>query len=62
MAHVATKLTVKVAWWVKPYLGLLYLMILAIAPFIDEDDETIDGLIDVHSTFICRFGIRCLAE
>ncbi|WP_108398786.1 hypothetical protein [Devosia submarina] len=57
-----TKLTVKVAWWVQPYLDLLMLMFYVIAPFLEEDDPTIDWLLKLHSGFICRFGIRCLAD
>ena len=62
MAQLSTKLTVKVAWWVKPYLGLLMLVIYSVAPFLDEDDPTIDHLLEVHPDFICRFGVRCIAN
>lgn len=59
MATLETKLTVKFAWWVQPYIGLVCLVCFAIVPFLAEDDPTIDQLLDLHSNFICRFGVRC---
>lgn len=62
MAQLTTKLSIKLAWWVQPYLGLLMLSLYMIAPFLDEDDPAIDDLLEMHSNFICRFGIRCASE
>jgi len=38
------------------------LVIYSVAPFLDEDDPTIDHLLEVHPDFICRFGVRCIAN
>lgn len=58
MAQVSLTVTVKMRWWVKPYLWAAYLYCWSVAPFIDEDD--LDVFIDRQAHFIARFGISAV--
>lgn len=59
MAQLTTKLEVRLSWWVHPYMGLLMLFLHTVGPFLDEDDDRIDGFLQRQSEFICRHGVHC---
>jgi len=58
MANVDLVLTVKMAWWVAPYLGAAALFVRSIAPFVDIDDEQIEAFSKKQGAFIAKHGVR----
>lgn len=56
MAQVEMKLTVRLAWWVVPYLKVAALLAMPLAWF--ADDEQIENFVEAQSAFVISHGIR----
>lgn len=54
-------LSVRVAWWVRPYLSILTVFARSISPFVEVDDDRIEAFAQRQSTFIRKHGLKLYA-
>lgn len=50
------KVTVKVAWWVRPYMALAIAVLWTVAPW--GDDQQIGAYCERQSNFVAKHGFR----
>ncbi|WAX93193.1 hypothetical protein N7E70_015960 [Aminobacter sp. NyZ550] len=62
MNSVTVHFAVRVSWWVKPYLIAASLYVRAVSPFLDVDDDRLDGFVEQQAEFVRRNGIRVICD
>jgi hypothetical protein len=55
---VMVPLTIRVAWWVYPYLATAALFVRLTATFSNLSDEQIGRFVDMQASFVASRGIR----
>ncbi|NMG39886.1 hypothetical protein GRZ55_11590 [Chelativorans sp. ZYF759] len=62
MAQTNLTLTVRLRWWVRPYIWLLQAFIWTAALVLDEDDDRLDEFLSKQGCFIGRHGLKFFSE
>lgn len=55
--QVTVRLAVKVSWWVRPYLWTAAMFVQTV-PFLELDDDRIEGFIARQAAFVAKHGVR----
>lgn len=56
MERTVLQITLRLRWWVHPYMWLLRVFVWTVTPFLDEDDERLECFIVRQAEFIGEHG------